>query len=127
MFRAIAASGILGCTLLTAGCVDLMQQSYITQIAPEWFEAKAVEVKGEGYPELADVPEVRKAESTLAQSDRSAAALKNAADKLEAQLAAQGDIRSDEAVRATAAQWRATLEEGAAAAGHKIEPAQPTP
>lgn len=127
MFRAIAASGIFGCTLLTAGCVDLMQQSYITQIAPEWFEEKALEVKGEGYPELADVPEVRKAETTLAQSDRGATALKNAADKLEAQLAAQGDIRSDEAVRATAAQWRATLEEGAAAAGHTIKPAEPTP
>jgi hypothetical protein len=126
MLRAIAASGILGCTALTAGCADLMQQSYISQIAPEWFEAKAVEVKGEGYPELADVPEVRKAESTLAQSDEGATALKDAATKLEAQLAAQGVIRSDDEVRATAARWRATLEGGAEAAGHKIEP-PPTP
>ena len=126
MLRAIAASGILGCTVLTAGCADLMQQSYISQIAPEWFEAKAVEVKGEGYPELADVPEVRKAESTLAQSDEGATALKDAATKLEAQLAAQGVIRSDDEVRATAARWRATLEGGAEAAGHKIEP-PPTP
>jgi hypothetical protein len=126
MLRAIAASGILGCTALTAGCADLMQQSYISQIAPEWFEAKAVEVKGEGYPELADVPEVRKVESTLAQSDEGATALKDAATKLEAQLAAQGVIRSDDEVRATAARWRATLEGGAEAAGHKIEP-PPTP
>jgi hypothetical protein len=126
MLRAIAASGILGCTVLTAGCADLMQQSYITQIAPEWFEAKAVEVKGEGYPELADVPEVRTVETTLAQSDRGANALKDAAARLEAQLAAQGDIRSDEEVRATAARWRATLEDGAEAAGHTIEP-PPTP
>lgn len=126
MLRAIAASGILGCTALTAGCADLMQQSYISQIAPEWFEAKAVEVKGEGYPELADVPEVRKAESTLAQSDEGATALKDAATKLETQLAAQGVIRSDDEVRATAARWRATLEGGAEAAGHKIEP-PPTP
>ena len=126
MLRAIAASGILGCTALTAGCADLMQQSYISQIAPEWFEAKAVEVKGEGYPELADVPEVRKVESTLAQSDEGATALKDAANKLEAQLAAQGVIRSDDEVRATAARWRATLEGGAEAAGHKIEP-PPTP
>jgi hypothetical protein len=103
-----------------------MQQSYISQIAPEWFEAKAVEVKGEGYPELADVPEVRKAESTLAQSDEGATALKDAATKLETQLAAQGVIRSDDEVRATAARWRATLEGGAEAAGHKIEP-PPTP
>ncbi len=122
MFRAIAATGILGCTVLTAGCADLMQQSYITQIAPEWFEAKAVEVKGEGYPELADVPETRKVETTRAQSDRRVNSLKDAAARLEAQLAAQGEIRSDEDVRATAAQWRATLEEGAAAAGHPIEP-----
>ncbi len=122
MFRAIAASGILVCTVLTAGCADLMQQSYISQIAPEWFEAKAVEVKGEGYPELADVPETRPVETTLARSDRDANALKDAATRLEAQLAGQGDIRSNEDVRATAAQWRATLEDGAAAAGHSIEP-----
>ena len=31
-----------------------MQQGSISQIAPEWFQAKAVEVKGEGYPDLAE-------------------------------------------------------------------------
>ena len=52
MARPIAIiAGLAGLTLLS-GCADLMQQTAISQIAPEWFEAKAVEVKGEGYPEL---------------------------------------------------------------------------
>ncbi|MEZ6030974.1 MAG: hypothetical protein R3C46_14675 [Hyphomonadaceae bacterium] len=101
-----------------------MQQSYISQIAPEWFEAKAVEVKGEGYPELADIPETRPVDGTRVQWDRRATALKDEAAQLEAKLAAEGMIPSDETLRATAAQWRATLEDGAAAAGH---PAAPQP
>ena len=102
-----------------------MQQSYITQIAPEWFEAKAVEVKGEGYPELADIPETRPVEGTRAQWDRRANALKDEAARLEAKLLADGPITADEVLRATAAQWRATLEEGAAAAGHPVTPVTP--
>jgi len=125
MFRVIAATAALGCTALTGGCVDIMQQSYITQIAPEWFEAKAVEVKGEGYPELADIPETRPVEGTRAQWDRRANALKDEAARLEAKLLADGPITADEVLRATAAQWRATLEEGAAAAGHPVTPVTP--
>lgn len=127
MFRVIATSAALGCIALTGGCADLMQQSYISQIAPEWFEAKAIEVKGEGYPELADIPEVRAVDGTRAQWETRAAALKEEAARLEAKLAADGPITPGETVRATAAQWRATLEEGAAAAGHPVTPATPPP
>jgi hypothetical protein len=122
MFRVIATTAALGCTALAGGCADLMQQSYISQIAPEWFEAKAVEVKGEGYPELADIPELRPADGTLAQWDRRAVTLKEEAAQLEARMLADGPITSDETLRATAAQWRATLEDGAAAAGHPVTP-----
>lgn len=122
MFRVIAATAALGCTALAGGCVDIMQQSYITQIAPEWFEEKAVEVKGEGYPELADIPEVRPPAGTLAQWDRRAVALKDEAARMEAKMKADGPITPDEVLRATAAQWRATLEDGAAAAGHPVTP-----
>lgn len=124
MFRGLAISVALCSPVLAGGCADLMQQSYISQIAPEWFEAKAVEVKGEGYPELADIPETRPVDGSPAQWERRATALKDEAAQLEAKLAAEGMIPSDETLRATAAQWRATLEDGAAAAGH---PAAPQP
>jgi hypothetical protein len=104
-----------------------MQQSYITQIAPEWFEAKAVEVKGEGYPELADIPEMRPANGTLAQWDRRATTLKDEAAQIEAKMLADGPITPAETLRATAAQWRATLEDGAAAAGHPVTPPETPP
>jgi len=126
MVRVFAISAALVCTALTGGCADLMQQSYISQIAPDWFEAKALEVKGAGYPELQDIPVARPVDGTAAQWDVKAAEIKDKAAALEAKLRADGTIRSDEEVRATAAQWRATLEEGAAAAGHPATPA-PTP
>ena len=127
MVRGIAISAALMCTALTGGCADLMQQSYISQIAPDWFEAKALEVKGAGYPELADIPVARPVDGTAAQWDVKADAIKDQAAALEAKLLADGPIRSDEDVRATAAQWRATLEEGAAAAGHPATPETPPP
>lgn len=103
-------AGLAGLTLLP-GCADLMQQSAISQIAPEWFEAKAVEVKGEGYPKLADVPAVRPFNGTQREWQTQAKELKVSADKLEATAAAEKpETQTAEEVRATAAQWRALAE-----------------
>jgi len=113
MARPIAIiAGLAGLAVLP-GCADLMQQTAISQIAPEWFEAKAVEVKGEGYPKLSDIPDVRPFDGTEKQWTTEAAQLKASADKLEAQRAAPSEIRTAEDIRATAAQWRA-LAEGSA-------------
>ncbi len=75
------------------GCVDIMSNSSVSQIAPEWFAEKTVEVKGEGYPKLktAETP------------------------------------RTDEELRATAAQWRACVEEKKADCGTPDKPAAPAP
>ena len=124
MARPIAIiAGLAGLTLLS-GCADLMQQTAISQIAPEWFEAKAVEVKGEGYPELSDIPAVRPFDGTEKQWTAEAAQLKASADKLEAQRAAPSDIRTAEEIRATAAQWRALAEGSAPPAAAKDQPGQ---
>jgi len=125
MLRRLAImAGISGAALL-GGCADVMQQSYISQIAPEWFEAKAVEVKGEGYPELTEIPETRAVPGTQADTAARAEALKAEAAKIEARLNVDGGFRSDEEVRATAAQWRACVEEGRAACGTPDKPAAP--
>lgn len=117
MFRRVGIVVGFGGAVLTGGCADLLSQSAISNIAPEWFEAKAVEVKGEGYPRLADIPQTRPVQGSRASWEQMAAALKNEAARLEATLQAQGAIRSAEDVRATAAQWRACVEEGKAECG----------
>jgi hypothetical protein len=125
MLRHVAIiAGLCGAALL-GGCADIMQQQTISQIAPDWFAEKAVEVKGEGYPELAEIPEIRAVPGTKQQTEATAEALKQEAAKLEAKLNADGTIRSDEDVRATAAQWRACVEEGKSACGTLDNPVVP--
>jgi hypothetical protein len=110
MARPLAiTAGLAGLSLLT-GCADLMQQSAISQIAPGWFEEKAIEVKGEGYPELADIPATRPFTGSLNQWRTQADELKAEADVLEASAVPTGDVRTAEEIRATAAQWRAIAE-----------------
>jgi hypothetical protein len=111
--------GLAGLSM-TTGCADIMQQSAVSQIAPEWFAAKAIEVKGEGYPELSDVPQVRPFNGTLKEWKTQADALKTDAEALEARNTPEQDVRTPDEIRATAAQWRA-LAEGTAA------PADPKP
>lgn len=125
MFRRVAILAGLGGAALTGGCADIMSQSAVSQIAPDWFAEKAVEVKGEGYPKLSDIPQIRPVEGNKASWDKLAASLKDQAAQLEAKLQAEGGIRADEAVRATAAQWRACVEERKAVCGTPDEPAAP--
>jgi predicted nucleic acid-binding Zn ribbon protein len=131
MFRQAAIMAGIGGVALLGGCADIMQQQAISQIAPDWFEQKAIEVKGQGYPELADIPQTRAPTSTPAVWDKDSEALKQRAAQLEARLNAQGSIRSDEDVRATAAQWRACVEEEKAVCGSPASPpaipAKPAP
>ena len=109
------------------GCVDIMSNSSVSQIAPEWFAEKTVEVKGEGYPKLADIPETRKIDGSKASWDNMAAALKDRAVQLEAKLKTAETARTDEELRAMAAQWRACVEEKKADCGTLDNPAAPAP
>lgn len=110
MPRRLAIIAGLGGLALSAGCANIMEQSAISQIAPEWFEEKAVEVKGEGYPELADIPEVRPLTGSVAEWRRQASTLKTSADQLEALPAETTSTRTPDEIRAMAARWRALAE-----------------
>lgn len=110
--------GLAGLSV-TAGCADIMQQSAVSQIAPEWFAEKAVEVKGEGYPELSDVPQTRPFSGTQKEWETQADALKTDAGELEARSADKSDYPTPDELRATAAQWRAIAEGQAAPADSK--------
>lgn len=107
--RSAIAVGILGASLL-GGCADLMQRS---TIAPEWFQAKAVEVKGEGYPSLANIPESRGPVAPKAEWQAQAASLHNESNKIEAKSAEDPEAPpTEEELRAMAAQWRAQIDKG---------------
>lgn len=105
----LASLGGLACAALLGGCADLMQRS---TIAPAWFQAKAVEVKGEGYPKLAEVPLAAPSPTDQAEWQKAAADLNAAAAKFDAELANAEPIPTEEEVRARAAQLRAKLEQG---------------
>ena len=107
--RSAIVAGLLGASLL-GGCADLMQRS---TIAPEWFQAKAVEVKGEGYPDIRDIPQSRGPTGAAVEWEGEAAALKNQAAKIEAAAAQTGEgetLPTDEELRAKAAQMRALID-----------------
>lgn len=123
MFRQMAIMAGLSSIALLGGCADIMQQQTIAQISPDWFSEKALEVKGQGYPDLNDIPQPRAVHGNQAQWDKTAAGLKEQAAQLEQDAIARGAIRSDEDVRATAAQWRACVEEGRAVCGTPDNPA----
>jgi hypothetical protein len=110
MLRCLAIiAGFAGLTL-SGGCANIMEQSAISQIAPEWFEEKATEVKGEGYPELADIPEVRPVTGSVAEWRQQANTLKGSAAELEALNAEPLAAQTPEEIRAMAARWRALAE-----------------
>jgi hypothetical protein len=110
MYRRLATlAGLAGLTL-SAGCANIMEQSGISQIAPEWFEEKAVEVKGEGYPELADIPPVRPVSGSAAEWRQQADTIKASAEQLETVPSDQVATRTPEEIRAMAARWRALAE-----------------
>lgn len=110
MPRRLAIIAGIGGLALSAGCANIMEQSGISQIAPEWFEEKAVEVKGQGYPELADIPAVRPVSGTIAEWRQQADTLKVSAEQLETAQADQVAARTPEEIRAMAARWRALAE-----------------
>jgi hypothetical protein len=106
-------------TALTGGCADLMQRS---TIAPEWFQAKAVEVKGEGYPEFKDIPTAEGVKGALAQWEAEADDLRKEATEVEAQLASVPPPPTEEEIRAMAAQWRAQVDGQTAAPPQGAQP-----
>lgn len=89
---------------LAGGCADLMAPS---TVAPEWFDAKALEVKGEGYPELCEVPEERGAIVNEAEWDAEAREVRLAAAEAERRMSALGPPPTQDEIRARAAQMRA--------------------
>lgn len=80
--------------------------------APEWYDARRTEIRGEGYPEIADIPTLEagwRPERTLSVSGEEMAALQKIFDTEErAEVATDGA----EKIAAIAAELRAEFEPG---------------
>ena len=117
------AGGLALATLALSGCADLMTKA---PVAPAWFQAKAVEVKGEGYPNIHNVPKVRGDNTNVAAWDAEDASLKQSGATIAAQTS-DTPPTSDE-IRARAADLNARVETpsgGQAASPTAAKPAAP--
>lgn len=112
------ATAIAASLALLGGCADLMGRSVV---APDWFEAKADEVKGQGYPDLYEVP-VASAFTPSEQWEAAAEELKAEAAPLRDPAAAQDRALSSAEIRARAAQLRAGVTDGSEVTGETQEP-----
>lgn len=112
------ATAIAASLAILGGCADLMGKSVV---APDWFEAKADEVKGEGYPDLYDVPEAS-GFRPLEEWDEAARELEADAAPLRDPAAAEERALSSAEIRARAAQLRAGVTDGSEANGETQEP-----
>jgi hypothetical protein len=111
---------MLGAFALAAGCASVMDNKTVSRIAPDWFEAKSKEVKGQGYPSLNDVPAAVPPPNDKAEMQAAATRLKAEAVRLDTDPAYALPNADDVAARAKAAQSRALAEKGGA-------PPQPKP
>src|SRR5690349_19609329 len=112
MIRRSAIAGVFALTALgMGGCADLMQR---TQTAPDWFNAKAKEFQGQGYPELSKIPQKRGTTADQPAWDADGAKLSAKAAQMEAAATSAPPNPAIEEDRATAAQWRALVEKGTA-------------
>ena len=109
-----------GALALAAGCASVMDNKTVSRIAPDWFEAKSREVKGQGYPSLSDVPATTPPPNDRAKLEADAAQLKAQSVKLETDPQYALPTRTEEEMRANAAQLRALADKGG-------EPPQPKP
>ena len=104
--RVALCAGLVLAVSALSGCADLMAKS---AVAPAWFQAKAVEVKGEGYPDIHKVPKVRGTMKDQPVWDAEGKKLKTMAAGVDAQVE---PIPDADTIRATAAQMRAQTEQG---------------
>ncbi|MDZ4762210.1 MAG: hypothetical protein SGJ21_14185 [Alphaproteobacteria bacterium] len=111
MERRAAMAVLLFAGFAAGGCADLMNRS---TVAPEWFQAKAKEVEGEGYPKLADVPVERGATDDRPVWEAEAEGLRAEAQTIETETASDATPPTAEEIRAKAAQLRALTEKGSA-------------
>jgi len=96
---------------LLAGCAGSIEKVQTMRAqAPDWYEARKVEFRGEGYPELYTVPELTANGDSLAKLSLSEADVLAALTLFNNDPRAQGVAETPEAILAWAADVRRAVE-----------------
>ncbi|MBI1339708.1 hypothetical protein GC169_05780 [bacterium] len=104
---ALGGAGLTGCVNIADAVSTRMSDP------PEWFEAARREMRGEGYPDIRDVPALIDPPTDQARWQSDADALKDQADAIEADPKSAPPVAATaDELRARAAQLRALTEAG---------------
>jgi hypothetical protein len=103
--------GIFVTFAFLAGCTSSIEkvQSLRAQ-APDWYEARKVEFRGEGYPSLTEIPEPAKRKSTILQLRLSGAETLAALDMFYTDPRAELPTETAEEIRAWALEVKRAVE-----------------
>lgn len=94
-----------------AGCASSVEkvQSLRSQ-APDWYEARKVEFRGEGYPDLNSIPDPTPRKRTLKRLRMSEADVNAALEVFYADPRAEGAVETPEEIRAWARETKRAVE-----------------
>lgn len=96
---------------LLAGCAGSIEKVQTMRAqAPDWYEARKVEFRGEGYPDLYTVPEVNTNVDILSKLSMSEAETLAPLALFNNDPRAQGSVETPAAIRAWAADVRRAVE-----------------
>ena len=96
---------------LLAGCSSSFEKVKTMRAqAPDWYEARKVEFRGEGYPSLASVPETSPDYNPLRKLEVSEAEVRAALVLFNSDPRAEGAVETPQAMRAWAAEVRRAVE-----------------
>ena len=96
---------------LLAGCSSsFSRMKAVRDNAPEWYAARKVELSGQGYPRIVDVPISRDAKQREASLILSGAELEAVLEKFYASGRAEAAVETGEEMRAWAAETRRAVE-----------------
>lgn len=104
-------AGVFVTFALLVGCSSSLERVKAMRAeAPEWYEARKVEFRGEGYPSLASVPVPATGESAARRLELSEAEVLAALERFNSDPRAAGAAETPEAIRAWAAEERRAVE-----------------
>ncbi|MEL7111306.1 MAG: hypothetical protein AAFZ74_08425 [Pseudomonadota bacterium] len=97
--------------VLLTGCTSSIERVQAMRAeAPEWYEARKVEFRGEGYPDLSSVPELSDSGRTLKKLELSEAETLAALQLFNSDPRAQAPEETPEQIRAWALEVKRAVE-----------------
>lgn len=110
MFRALLFTSFVFSTLFLGGCASLDNVIGGIGNAPEWFQQRRVEIRGEGYPSFSEVPADTFGQTTQTQLQLSREQMEELHGLFEAHPRAESPVLTAEDVAQLAEELRQPVE-----------------